>query len=99
MPVTFNSSNREELVIKLYTMCSEHMKAESGFPCYLALPRLKLEILWRDTSFVAKAITFHVILLTTLLMMWLLKPRKNTAESQQPITEEVVDIEDDVEES
>ena len=30
------------------------MKEESGFPCYLALTRLKLEILWRDTSLVAK---------------------------------------------
>jgi len=94
LPVTFNSSNREELVIKLYTMCSENMKEESAIPCYLALTRLRLEILWRDTSFVAKAITFHVILLTTMFMMWLMKPRNNRNESQQPILDEVVDIEE-----
>lgn len=76
LPIT-NTSNREEAVLQLYALCSANMKDESAIPCFMALTRIQLNILWRETTLLAKVAAFSTVLLTTLLMICLSRRRED----------------------
>lgn len=66
-----NSSDREDVILQLYALCSSNMNSEAGMPCYMALTKLRFKILWRETSLLAKVGAVVCVLVTTMLMIFI----------------------------